>query len=583
MVPAGEAPPAAWGGRILRLDPRPFAPPAFGARAVPAILFAAEAADPVVTILARPAPALPPGRLRALRAAIRAARLDDGAGLPDPGPAACGVAPGEAVVLLDPCDAAQSAAAVALRRQAEVRGSRLLVLRDPAAAAGAAALFPDTRPGRFSPWTLIDAAAEIHGLPGPAARLAALAGRPVFGPGAAPLDGAAMLAALAAAARCADPLRGTPLSLEAALGLLAAWRRQEAENRRIAVCVGMSFWKRPRIRAALASSAGSPAFARRTGEALSIAARRGGAIAVWASRVPAGLAESAHRAGVPLVWVEDGFIRSAGLGAGFLPGASLSCDLRRPYYDPAGPSDLEILLATAEVPAAILARAAALRGALVAGGVTKYNLPGEAPVLPATPGRRRILVPGQVEDDLSVRHGAAGCVRTNLDLLRAARAAAPDAFIAFKPHPDVEAGYRRGAVPDPDARALADVVLARAPIAPLLDQVDEVHTITSLTGFEALLRGRAVTCWGRPFYAGWGLTGDRAPIPRRRRRRSLDELVAIALILYPRYLDPVSELPCTPELLIERLRDPRAWSGGLAGWLRRWQGRAMARLLPGRG
>lgn len=577
LIPVGATPPAGWGGRVQRLDPGPFAPPALGGREVPAILFAAEADDPVASLLARPAPPVMPDALRRWQAALRAARLGGPPGLADPGPAAVGCAPGEAVLVVDPCDPVLAGAAVALLTEA---GGRAVTVRDPFAASQARAILPGTRPERLSPWTLIDAAARIHALPGAMARLAALAGIPVAGPA---MDGVAMLGALVAAARCVDPIRRMPIPFEEALAILAAWRRQEAENRRIAVCVGMSFWKRRRIAAALGSSLGPPDFARGAAEAVATAARCDGAIAVWASRAPRGLVEQAGRAGVPLLWVEDGFIRSAGLGAGFLPAASLTCDRRRPYYDPRAPSDLEILLATAEVPPELRARAEALRAALRARGITKYNLAGDATVLPATPGRRRILVPGQVEDDLSIRLGASEEVRTNLDLLRAVRSAAPDAFIAFKPHPDVEAGYRRGAVPEAEARELADLVLAHAPIAPLLDQVEEVHTITSLTGFEALLRGRAVTCWGRPFYAGWGLTEDRAPIPRRRRRLSVDELLAIALILYPRYLDPVTELPCTPEQLIERLREPRAWSGGLAAWLRRWQGRAMAHLLPGRG
>jgi capsular polysaccharide export protein len=203
-------------------------------------------------------------------------------------------------------------------------------------------------------------------------------------------------------------------------------------------------------------------------------------------------------------------------------------------------------------------------------------------VLPAAPGRRRILVPGQVEDDLSVMRGGAGAVRGNLDLLRAVRAAEPEAFIVFKPHPDVEAGYRRGGVADGAAAGLADLVLEKVPIAPLLGQVDAVHTITSLAGFEALLRGLPVTCWGRPFYAGWGLTQDRAPIPRRARRLSLDELVAGALILHPRYQDPVTLLPTTPEALLDRLAEAAPWRGGVVAWLRRWQGAALARLARGR-
>jgi capsular polysaccharide export protein len=581
-LPVGQPVPARWDGRVLRLASGPFGPPAFGPRCVPAVLLAAEAADPVEWALAAPAP---PAGHADLRAAFRLARIGGPTGLGDPGPAALGCGSNEALLVIDPCDPAHRAAAQGLWRDATAAaaGRPVLAARDPQAPAGAAAVLTATRPGIVSPWTLIDAAAVIHALPGPTALIARLAGVAVRGPGGAAADGDTAWDALAAAARCADPVRAEPIALEQAIALLGAWRAEEAANRRIAVCLGIAFWKRRRMGSALASAAGPPAFARDARDAVAQALARGGAIAAWPSRAPPDLAQRAAAAGVPVMWVEDGFIRSAGLGAGFLPAASLTLDASRPYFDPAGPSDLEILLATAAFPPALLARAAALRAALIARGITKYNLGGSAPVLPETPDRRRILVPGQVEDDLSILRGAAGGVRGNLDLLRAVRAAAPDAFIAFKPHPDVEAGYRRGAVPERKARALADIVLARAPIAPLLDQVEEVHTITSLTGFEALLRGRAVTCWGQPFYAGWGLTQDRAPVARRVRRLSLDELVAGALLLYPRYQDPVTQLPCPPEVLLDRLAEAAPWKGGVLSRLRRWQGRAMARWMRGRG
>jgi capsular polysaccharide export protein len=95
-----------------------------------------------------------------------------------------------------------------------------------------------------------------------------------------------------------------------------------------------------------------------------------------------------------------------------------------------------------------------------------------------------------------------------------------------------------------------------------------------------LLRRREVTCHGTPFYAGWGLTRDLGPVPDRRGRRLLlDELVAGVLILYPRYLDPVTRLPCPPEVLIGRMASAEATNR--LGWiapLRRWQGRLMAAL-----
>ena len=186
--------------------------------------------------------------------------------------------------------------------------------------------------------------------------------------------------------------------------------------------------------------------------------------------------------------------------------------------------------------------------------VTKYNVgAAELPDIPA--GKQVVLVPGQVEDDASIRCGA-GPVRTNLGLLKAARQANPDACLIYKPHPDVEAGLRAGQIPDRIALNHADFVVCNTSPASLIERADRVWTMTSLMGFEALMRGVPVTCLGMPFYAGWGLTDDLGPLcPRRTARPSLAQLVWAALIAYPRYVDPVSGLPCTPELIVERLAD----------------------------
>lgn len=179
---------------------------------------------------------------------------------------------------------------------------------------------------------------------------------------------------------------------------------------------------------------------------------------------------------------------------------------------------------------------------------------------------------------MSVLAGGGG-LHSNLELLRRVRALEPDAEIWFRPHPDVDAGHRKGAVPDADALHYADRIVRGGGMAALLDVVDGVHCNTSLTGFEALMRGRDVTCHGTPFYAGWGLTRDLGVVPERRARRlTLEELVAGVLILYPRYLDPLTGLPCPPEVLVARMAD--ATTLNRIGWvepLRRWQGRFMAR------
>jgi len=372
------------------------------------------------------------------------------------------------------------------------------------------------------------------------------------------------------ATRYLDPYRQEAASFEQIAVILDEWRKIEAVNRGIAVCLGMSFWKRRQVRDFLRSSAGTPAFRRTTNAALAVARRRGASIAVWASRAPAGLAKAAEQQGIPLLRVEDGFVRSVGLGSDFMPAASLVLDSRGMHFDPSVRSDLERLLAETEFDAALIERARGLVARLVARGITKYNVGVAALPVEWPAGKRRILVPGQVEDDLSVRLGGEG-ITGNAALLARARAANPDAYILYKPHPDVEAGHRKGKIADEVATSFADIVIRDVSTAVILGEIDELHTLTSLAGFEALLRRRRVVVYGRPFYAGWGLTTDLAGVDRGR-RLTLEELVAGTLILYPRYLDPVTRLPCGPELVIERLANPELWRPGLLVAARRLQG-----------
>ncbi|MEO1000418.1 MAG: capsular polysaccharide biosynthesis protein, partial [Pseudomonadota bacterium] len=353
-----------------------------------------------------------------------------------------------------------------------------------------------------------------------------------------------------------DPALDRPSSFEeAALGLAArarAWR----EGQQPAIALGMRLWKRRTVAAFLEGEAPRPRFADDPDRALARAAEEGRRLVVWASAETPELAARAAARGVPLLRMEDGFLRSRGLGAALVPAASLVLDDLGIYFDPTRPSRLEALIEAAPaLPEVARARAAALRTRLLETGVTKYNTGAAAP-LPATGGRPVILVPGQVEDDASIRLGA-GTVRTNLGLLEAAREANPGAFLVYKPHPDVEAGLRPGKIAAEDLARLADHVAEAADPAALLARADGLWTMTSLMGFEALLRGVPVTALGRPFYAGWGLTEDRTglpdPFPRRRARPGLDGLVHATLIDYPRYRDPVSGLPCPPEVIVERL------------------------------
>ena len=463
-------------------------------------------------------------------------------------------------------------------------------VRAQAAAAGCRVL----PPAPFDPWPLIELADEVHVAGGDGlGLLALLAGCAVhahapawFAGWGATADGpdvpprparrsAAQVAAagLIAGAAYRNPFTGRACAFEDALDIAVEWRRLCDANRGIAGCAGMQFWKRRRMSAFLHDGTRPPPH----GAAGVAAARRtGGAVAAWASRMPPQLQATLRDAGIPVLRVEDGFLRSVGLGSGFVPPCSIILDGTGIYYDPSRPSDLEAILAGTAFDPALLERAAALAARLVRTGVTKYNV-GAAPLPDLPRGRRVVLVPGQVADDLSVRLGG-GAVQSNLALLHAVRAAAPDAHILYKPHPDVDAGHRNGAIPDAQALGIADQLVRGVPMAALLAAVDEVHTLTSLTGFEALLRGKPVTCWGQPFYAGWGLTADMAPMLRRNRKLTLPELAAGVLLLYPRYLDPVTGLPCPAEVLLDRLASPALWRAGPLVQLRRAQGATLGWL-----
>lgn len=401
------------------------------------------------------------------------------------------------------------------------------------------------------------------------------------GDDAATLDGNAFQAIANAA--YFDPFTGAPTSLEATVELLAEWRRLISANRQIVAAAGMAWWKRDEIRRFLWVPERPLRFAASGSQALGIAKKHGGGVAIWPSRVSPQLVAQARDQGTPLVRVEDGFVRSVGLGSNLVPPSSVVVDRAGIHFDPRDPSDLETYLNDTCFTQRLLERARTLRETIVKAGISKYHVgtgAGTVQDVPERqPGRRLVLVPAQVEDDMSVLAGGGG-LQSNLELLRRVRAMEPDAEIWFRPHPDVDAGHRKGAVPDEAALQFADRIMRGGGMAALLDQVDAVHVLTSLTGFEALMRGREVTCHGTPFYAGWGLTRDLGVVPDRRGRRlSLDELVAGVLILYPRYLDPVTGLPCPPEVLVARMAQARARNR--LGWvapIRKWQGRLMAML-----
>ncbi|WP_275287337.1 capsular polysaccharide biosynthesis protein [Halomonas elongata] len=369
-------------------------------------------------------------------------------------------------------------------------------------------------------------------------------------------------------ARYANPYTGQATDFEEALELIGDQTRQQ---RRLAgrwVTWGLSSWKRGFVGDFLGHDAEVRHLRH---DHPPKGAERDERLLCWASRLDAEAEERCRARGHALWRMEDGFLRSIGLGVDLARPLSLVVDALGIHYDASRESELERTLNEAPFSPALLRRAARLRERLVALRLSKYNVPG-ARRLQRPEGGRLLLVPGQVESDASIAYGTLD-IRTNGALLAAVRQANPDARILYKPHPDVVTGARVGALSQADER-LYDLEVGDVDIVDLLDMVDEVHTMCSLAGFEALLRGRRVVTYGMPFYAGWGLTEDRHACPRRRRSLDLDALVAATLILYPLYVDPGSRRLCNAETVVALLEQRRAehprpaWRTHLYRWYR---------------
>ncbi|ECH5744478.1 capsular polysaccharide biosynthesis protein [Campylobacter coli] len=248
--------------------------------------------------------------------------------------------------------------------------------------------------------------------------------------------------------------------------------------------------------------------------------------------------------------VEDGFLRSVFLGSDLTRPFSLIIDSKGLYVDPSKPSDLEDILQNHIFDESLKQRAKKLITMIMQNKFSKYNgLKHEK--LNFNTNKKIILIPAQVEDDASMILGGAGY--DTLKLLQSVRKANENAFIVFKPHPDVLSGNRKGLKDKSIILKYCDEIIENVSIDSAINASDEVHTITSTSGFDALLRGKKVVVYGKPFYAGWGLTSDLHKIPRRTRVLSLEELVAGVLILYPRYIHPKSKNLCEVELALDTM------------------------------
>ena len=255
-----------------------------------------------------------------------------------------------------------------------------------------------------------------------------------------------------------------------------------------------------------------------------------------------------------LIRVEDGFIRSVGLGGDLFSPVSLIFDKKGMHYDFRNQNDLEELLQTRSVNSEELKRARNLIREIKMKKISKYNLKFEEKFTHFKKSQKNkvILVLGQVETDNSIIYGVPdnSIEKTNFSLVCQVRKDFPNDYIIYKPHPDLENGLRSKGHEENLIKNIADSIANKVSIEELFGISDRVVVFTSLGGFEALIRQKPVTCYGLPFYSGWGLTQDKfvnkEMAKRRTRNLTLEEMVYIAIIEYPHYYS--LKFKCTAEI-----------------------------------
>lgn len=223
-------------------------------------------------------------------------------------------------------------------------------------------------------------------------------------------------------------------------------------------------------------------------------------IYIWGYKAPDYFIDYIREQGLDILFLEDGFIRSGPNDESGAPPLSIVMDSQAPYFDTTRPNDLTDLIANFDFDQDGYDEALAqeMLDYYVAHRVSKYNHQPYVDVVPiyGIKNKKRILVLGQVPYDDSLKYGG-GIGITLLDVVNQAITENPAAQIIVKPHPmTLDDASIVSVLTELDCLILTQSIH----LVDALETIDHVYTITSLGGFEALLRGKKVTILGRPFY-----------------------------------------------------------------------------------
>lgn len=246
----------------------------------------------------------------------------------------------------------------------------------------------------------------------------------------------------------------------------------------------------------------------------------------------------AQRNGLPFLALEDGFLRSYGVGDLF-PTLSLIVDNIGIYYDSTRPSALEQLLNSQDnFPNKNCDKIKKAKELIVKNNLSKYNHAPDDNLSLRNNEKARVLVIDQTFGDMGVKLAAADSNTFSL-MLESALDENPSADIYIKTHPETTSGQKLGYLSNIRTRdkRIKKISHLCNPLS-LMKKIDHIYVVSSTMGFEALLLDKKVTCFGIPWYSGWGVTDDRAKTSRRIRSRSVDELFYAAYFEYTKYINP---------------------------------------------
>ena len=301
-----------------------------------------------------------------------------------------------------------------------------------------------------------------------------------------------------------------------------------------AICFGFTLWKRP-IMHMFFKNYKKVSFARFK-DLNKLREHPNQDVYIWASAITKKHEDILTKNKISFTLVEDGFIRSRGLGIKLYYPASLCFSQKSIHYNCSKPSALEECLSSKEYSDQDRSLGNDIINSIKKNNISKYGLDHTAQSW-SKPNKHNVLVIGQVADDASVKTGSPN-IKSNQAAIVEARRLFPISNLAYKPHPDVTAKLREGEVCDAVLTNCVDQILENADLIAAIKEADTVITMSSQAGIDALILDKHVVCLGQPFYAGWGLTDDQFINKRRTRKLTLSELVFTCFHEYPTYINP---------------------------------------------